>query len=60
MPHAFSFSGLHDYGISDEGILVPVTLSIGEESVECTARRDTGSTFLRLQTRRRGSTRDGH
>lgn len=46
MPHDLTFSVLHDYGTSDDGIVVPVTLSTGTESIEFTARVDTGSTFF--------------
>lgn len=45
MPHELTFSVLHDYGTSNEGITVPVTLSSGDESVEFTAHVDTGATF---------------
>ncbi len=45
MPHELTFSALHVYGTSDEGIPVPVTLTIGGESISFTARVDTGSTF---------------
>lgn len=45
MPHDLSFSVLHEYGTSDEGIVVPVTLGSGDQSVDFTARVDTGSTF---------------
>ncbi len=45
MPHDLSFSVLHDYGTSDEGIVVLVTLSSDDQSVDFTARVDTGSSF---------------
>lgn len=45
MSHELIFNALHDYGTSDEGITMPVTLSTGGESTEFTARVDTGSTF---------------
>ena len=49
MPHDLSFSVLHDYGTSGEGIVVPVILSVGEEAIGLTARVDTGSTFCVFQ-----------
>ncbi|MEJ7578665.1 MAG: hypothetical protein WKF74_16835 [Pyrinomonadaceae bacterium] len=45
MSHDLTFDTLHEYGTSDEGITVPVTLSIGEVSIGFVARVDTGSTF---------------
>src|SRR5437867_7677169 len=44
-----SFSVLHGYGTSGEGIVVPVILSVGEEAIGLTARVDTGSTFCVFQ-----------
>lgn len=49
MPHSFQFEIEHAYDSRQDGIWIPTFLTVGDVTVECDAKVDTGAEFCLFQ-----------